>query len=232
MNIQLYKIIALCKKDIKDLRRNSSVVLMACLSLFFTVLYRFMNLGGEQLPAEFVLSIGVLMNISMLPIAVMSMIIAEEKEKFTLRTLMLSNVSAMDFLVSKAIVIFVLSQSVSVISYMVVGSIFPFGTFFGITALTCVCMLLFGAIVGIISKNQMSTGVASTPLTMIMLIPAIFGQADEEIAKIAQFIPTYAMLELFKGTDRSVFYLLVIACWIIIAAVLFTVVYQKKRLDA
>lgn len=232
MNVQSYKVIALIKKDVKDLRRNSSFILMACLSIFFTALYRFMKLGGEQMPADFVLGIGILMTLSMLPISITAMIIAEEKEKYTLRTLMLSNVSATEFLLSKAIVVFVLTQVVCIISYFIVGGLYPFATFFGVTAITAICLLLLGAIVGIVSKNQMSTGVMASPLAMLMLMPAIFGQADESIAKFSQFIPTYAMLELLQGTDRTVFYLIVIFSWIVFAAVLFSVVYKKKRLDA
>lgn len=231
MSIQAYKIGALLKKDIKDIRHNSSAVLMATMPLFFTVLYRFMNLGGEQLPVEFVLSLGVLMNVSMLPISVMAMIIAEEKEKNTLRTLMLSNVSAGEFLISKAIIILCVAELVNILCFVITGAPFQLATFIPITLLTCICMLAFGATVGISSKNQMSTGVTATPITMLMLLPAIFGQVDEGIAKIARFTPSFAMLELLIGESSKLFSLLVILVWIIVAVTLFVMTYAKKRLD-
>lgn len=232
MSVQPYKIIALIKKDIKDLRRNSSFLLMVCMSVFFTALYRYMKLGGEQMPSDFVLSIGVLMTLCMVPISVTAMNIAEEKEKNTLRTLMLSNVSATEFLLSKAIVIFIMTQLVCILSFIIAGGAYVFATFLAVTAITCICLMFFGATVGIVSKNQMSTGVLASPLTMLMLMPAIFGQVDESIAKFAQFVPTYAMLQLLQGTDRTLFFLAVIFCWIVLAAILFIIAYQKKQLDA
>lgn len=231
MSVQAYKIKALMKKDFKDIRRNSSAILMAALSLFFTVLYRFLNLGGEQLPVEFVLSIGVLMNISMMPIAVMAMFIAEEKDKNTLRTLMLSNVSAVEFLLSKAAVVLLVTESVNILSYIFTQGPFPFGTYLAVTMLASVCMLFFGATVGVLCKNQMSTGVLSSPLAMLMLMPAIFGQVDKSIAGFARFIPTYAMLQLILNEGNQLFSVLVIVVWTILAAALFSVIYAKKRLD-
>ena len=232
MSVQAYKIKALMKKDVKDIRRNSSAILMATLSVFFTILYRFLNLGGEQLPIEFVLSIGVLMNISMLPLSVIAMIIAEEKEKNTLRTLMLNNVSAGEFLISKALIVLVIAEAVNVLCFIFTQAPIPFGTFLGVTVLTCVCMLLFGATVGVISKNQMSTGVMTAPLAMLMLMPAIFGMADESIQSVARFTPTFSMLQLLFGEGNALFNIAVIVVWTVAAAALFTVIYARKRLDS
>ena len=232
MSVQAYKIKALMKKDVKDIRRNSSAVLMATLSMFFTLLYRFLNLGGEQLPAEFVLSTGVLMNISMLPLSVIAMLIAEEKEKNTLRTLMLNNVSAGEFLISKAAIVLLIAEVVNTLCYLFAQATIPFVTFLSVTVLACVCMLFFGATIGIISKNQMSTGVITAPMTMLMLLPAILGMVDEGIASVARFTPTFSMLQLLFGQGSAVFSLLMIIGWTAAAGVLFSVIYARKRLDS
>ena len=106
MKIQLRKVIALFKKDMKDTSKNVNVMILLVLPLLFTFLYQFIDLGGEGMPKEFILFISVLMNLCLVPVSFLSMIIAEEKEKNTLRTLMLSNVSAGDFLLSKSLVTF------------------------------------------------------------------------------------------------------------------------------
>ena len=229
--VHAYKIKALLQKDAKDLTKNSSAVLLACIGVLFTALYSVMDFGGEGFPPEMLLAFGAGMNVSMFPVAAMSMLIAEEKEKHTLRTLMLSNVSAQEFLLSKAVLLLAISQVVNIICFFIAGAQSSFLLYFGVTALTTVCVLLFGALVGLLSKNQMSTGVASTPFALILLMPAIFGRIDEGIAKFAQFTPVYAMLELFQPTGRALFFVAVLLVWIVFAAVSFSIVYRKKRLD-
>ncbi len=232
MSIRMNKLRALLKKDFKDLMKNGNCLLMVALPLLFTLLYTNMDLGGEGLPAAFVLMLCLLMNLSLMPISVMAMVIAEEKEKNTLRTLMLSNVSAGEFLLSKSIVIFVISEIVSVLIYLITGvdSVNPV-SFALATSATCVCMLLFGALVGILSKNQMTSGSLSAPLALLMLMPAIFAEMNETFAKIAQFMPTRAMVELLMSNEKTLLNIGILLIWIVLAAALFTLTYRKKRLD-
>ncbi len=232
MSISAHKIKALFRKDIKDIFKNSQSLLMILLPIVFTLLYRYISLGGEHMDQSFVMATGLLMNLSLVPISAMSMMIAEEKEKNTLRTLMLSNVSAGEFLISKALVIYLITQFVSLIIYFLSGaSAISFVRFFFGTSFTCLCLMLFGSIIGILSKNQMTTGTMSAPFALILLIPAIFGQVDEGFAKYARFTPTFAMLEIL-GSEGSIWFpLAVLLVWAAIAALLFTVIYRKKRLD-
>ena len=113
MNIQAYKVAALFRKDWKDTLKNGNFLLLCILPLGLSALYTFIDFGGFRMEPLFVLSIGLLMNLSLLPLSATSMMIAEEKEKYTLRTLMLSNVSATEFLLSKALVVFLLMQIVN-----------------------------------------------------------------------------------------------------------------------
>lgn len=229
MSIQIYKVGALFKKDIKDALKNGNWLLVAVLPLLFTILYRYMDFG---LPPVFVLTLGLLMNMSLQPISTMAMMIAEEKEKHTLRTLMLSNVSAGEFLLSKALVIFLLTQAVNLCIYAVTGvGLIALPRFLIITTLTCTSMILFGALVGLISKNQMNTGMLATPIALLMMLPAIFAEIMESIAVVAQYTPTRAMMLLITESGNLTLSIVVLITWIVLAAVLFMLVYQRKRLD-
>lgn len=226
------KVIALFKKDFKDTLKNGHCLLMALLPILLTALYRFLNFGGISLERQFVLTLGLLMNMSLMPISVMSLMIAEEKEKNTLRTLMLSNVSAADFLASKSLMIFLLAQAVNLVIYAVTGTgSIGIARFLLVTSLAILCMMLFGAVVGLLCRNQMSTGMLSAPFALLFMLPAIFAQIDEGIARFARFTPTYAMMQLLNGNDVSLLPLGVLFAWIIIGAALFGVIYQNKRLD-
>lgn len=231
MTIAPYKVRALLKKDIKSDARNGNTVLFMLLPLFFTVLYRSMNFGGESMPASMVLILGLLMNTCMMPTSAMAMYIAEEKEKNTLRTLMLSNVSAGEFLLSKLILTFTLTELINIAIFFIVGAEYAFLTYLLVSSLACFCLLMLGALVGLISKDQKSTGIISAPLMMLMLLPSIFAQVSEGFLSVAQFIPTYAMVALLTSNERTGFFIAVLAVWIVISTALFTIVYRFKRLD-
>ena len=79
-------------KDIVDMFKNPNVLLMLALPLIFIVIYQFVDLGMS--PA-YLLMLGVMMNLCLTPLSVLGMMIAEEKEKNTMRTLMLCNVKSL-----------------------------------------------------------------------------------------------------------------------------------------
>ena len=56
---------------------------------------------------------------------------------------------------------------------------------------------------------------------------------NDTVAKIAQFIPTYSMIELLymNGQPKALPWM-VIGVWLVGAFALFMLVYRKKRLDA
>lgn len=233
MSIRWYKVWALFRKDLKDTLKNGNFLILAILPLGMTALYRFMNLDGVQLDAGFVMVLGLLMAITLIPLSCMSMMIAEEKEKNTLRTLMISNVSAGEFLLSKSLVVLLLMQAIALLIYIIVGQpLSGVPRFLLVTICSSVNMILFGALIGILSKNQMSTGMISAPFALVLLIPAIFGQISEGFAAFARFTPTYAMVELLGNPQGGMLFpILVILAWTILATAAFIFVYQKKRFD-
>ena len=64
----------------------------------FALLYSNISAGNS----EYLFSLCILLNIAMVPVALMGTVIAEEKEKNTLRTLMLNNVQGTEILFAKA----------------------------------------------------------------------------------------------------------------------------------
>ena len=89
-------------KDIVDMFKNPNVLLMLALPLIFIVIYQFVDLGMS--PA-YLLMLGVMMNLCLTPLSVLGMMIAEEKEKNTMRTLMLCNVTGGEFLAAKTLAV-------------------------------------------------------------------------------------------------------------------------------
>ncbi|MGI6201196.1 MAG: ABC transporter permease [Christensenellales bacterium] len=239
MNDHLRKVGALFRKDFADTFKNVNVSILLILPIFFALLYSMMDFGGERMPASFVLTVSVLMNVCLVPANFLSMTIAEEKEKHTLRTLMLSNVSAGEFLVSKALVTYLFMQAVNLVVFFVTGQgLGELARFVGVTTLGSVCMIMIGAAAGILSKDQMSTSVITLPFSLAFLIPPMFAGANEVFTAIARFVPTTAMMNLFLGApenpawyDATGYQVLIIGLWTAAALAAFVLIYRKKRLD-
>lgn len=237
MKIAGYKIKALFIKDIKNLFRNPNVAFMLILPIGFAFFYSYVI----KIPNEaglYVFDLCTVLNMGVVPISIVAMSIAEEKEKNTLRTLMLSNVSAVEFMIAKLVLGIVMFLGVNILVYFICGVdivLFPWIMF--VVFVTSLSALMFGAVIGLISKDQMATGYYSTPVMLLFMAP-IFGLMSESIAKVTQFIPTHSMIwlqeiestgELLSG--KGLFSIGVIIAWMIISLVVFKLVYKKNSLD-
>ena len=234
MTLRPYKLFALLRKDFSDTFKNMNCLIVIILPLFFVALYRSLSFGDGQMPLDYVLTLGLQMNLSLVPISTLATMVAEEKEKNTLRTLMLSNVTAAEFLVSKLMVGYVMMQFVNTAIYLMCSqplNTYPF--FFLVMTLGSLCILLIGATIGIVSKNQMSTGIASAPAALLLLIPSVFSALDPEgfFAKIARLLPNAAMLSLYSREGSALYHCMVMLAWLAITGLVFSLVYRRTRFD-
>lgn len=138
-------------KDIVDMFKNPNVLLMLALPLIFIVIYQFVDLGMS--PA-YLLMLGVMMNLCLTPLSVLGMMIAEEKEKNTMRTLMLCNVTGGEFLAAKTLAVLAGTLLVDTVLFFLTG----FGpaqlpVFLLVCTAGSITMLLLGGLTGIDHEN-------------------------------------------------------------------------------
>lgn len=241
MEFSLRRVSALFRKEIRDIGKNMNVLLMCVLPILFSVIYTKMFVGNG-LDIDFgrleVLTLCVGMNLALVSSFVIAMLIAEEKEKNTLRTLLLSGMSPLEFLTGKAFIAILLSEIINVAMFFIIGmNTASLGIFILLTFLVVISMVEIGAMIGMIAPNQMSTGVVGMPVIMILLLVPLFARLDETIEKIARFLPNYnlnlLMEKIFtgEGLAGSAYSIAVILAWIVIAAVGFVYTYNKVGLD-
>lgn len=231
--MKAYKVHALMKKDFKDALKNLNCLFMVILPLFFVMLYNSIGIG-EHMPPTFVMMLGLQMNMALIPVSALAMMVAEEKEKHTLRTLMLANVSAPEFLLSKLIIGYSMMQLVNVaIFFLCSQPVSDLLRYFLITSLGSVPTLILGASIGLISKNQMSTGILAAPAALLLLIPSMFSQImpDGFLAKIARATPNDAVARLLLRDGSALLSVVVLVVWIILVGFLFSLAYHKLRAD-
>ena len=242
MKLRMHTLAVLIKKDFRLMFTNKNMLIMILLPIGFAVLYQtiFGDVKEAGMPSNFVLTLCELLNLSAIPLTGLAMMVAEEKEKNTLRVLMLSDVSALEYIFSKIISVLVLMELITIVIFFITATQLSYlPMFLLVTTVTSISMLLFGSVVGLLSKDQMSTSTLSTPLMILFLIPPMFQNMNEVIDKIASIVPTTRMMAIINDAMNGMSILSqehlldfgIILAWILLGVVTFAMMDRKKGFD-
>lgn len=252
MNAAMRKTGALLAKDFADLFKNPTLLVVCLLPIAFMALYSFMigdAAGGSDLTAEqqeavdpvisqFMLGSSLCMTLGMVCTMTVLYGIAEEKEKRTLRTLMLANVGASQVVASKAVVALVASTVVNAVCFFVAGGE-PgmLGAYLALGVVGSLPVILFSLVLGLASRDQMTAGVYSVPVLLVALVP-MFGMANETIEKASHWLPMGGVYDLIglamDGrllSQDALAPLGVTLAWIVVGAVVFAALFKKLARD-
>ena len=252
MNAAMRKTGALLAKDFADLLKNPTLLVVCLLPIAFMALYSFMigdAAGGSDLTAEqqaavdpvigqFMLGSSLCMTVGMVCTMTVLYGIAEEKEKRTLRTLMLANVGASQVVASKAVVALVASAAVNAVCFFVAGGE-PgmLGAYLALGIVGSLPVILFSLVLGLACRDQMTAGVYSVPVLLVALVP-MFGMANETIEKVSHWLPTggvYDLIGLAVGgrlfSSDALAPLAVTAAWAAVGAVVFAALFKRLARD-
>lgn len=167
-------------------------------------------------------------------------LIAEEKEKNTLRGLMLSPASTAEILSGKSLLTFLLTigvvfSSIFLMEYKpqnlaVIAIAIILSTFFYIG---------LGTLLGLFTKSVMDASVIVLPVMVVFSFGSfITSFADQyPILKIANYLPNIQLIELASKVETGAGFVDVltnmgiIAGWVVLIGVLTTVVYRKRMMD-
>src|SRR5690606_42076743 len=111
MNLSMKRVNAIFQKDFKDFSRNMAVSITIFLPLLAAALYG--RMGIDTLQAHYMIFN---MTFALVGTYVQCCLIAEEKEKNTLRGLMLSPASTVEILGGKSLLSFVLTMGIIIFS--------------------------------------------------------------------------------------------------------------------
>lgn len=238
----MHTLAVLIKKDFRLMFTNKNMLIMILLPIGFAVLYQtiFGDVKEAGMPRNFVLTLCELLNLSAIPLTGLAMMVAEEKEKNTLRVLMLNDVSALEYIFSKIISVLVLMELITIVIFFITATQLSYlPMFLLVTTVTSISMLLFGSVVGLLSKDQISTSTLSTPLMILFLIPPMFQNMNEVIDKIASIVPTTRMMAIINDAMNGMSILSqehlldfgIILVWILLGVVTFAMMYRRKGFD-
>ncbi|EJQ45296.1 hypothetical protein IEQ_04470 [Bacillus cereus BAG6X1-2] len=234
MTFSMRRVSAIFRKEVQDFKTNSQVLLMASLPIIFAFIFSRFGQGSA--------GVGIITLMAFLFVAgfVQSMVIAEEKEKHTLRVLMLSPASSIEVLLGKSILTACLTLGICIVNLFILdqlsgnlvllGFIFLCGT---------ILFIVIGTMIGLLAESVPQTSLIGMPILMTMYLAAQFEPMVENkvIKTMIEYLPTShiakAINSLVDGAGFSSIsgHVLNVGVWLIISLIACLIVYKKKQMD-
>lgn len=252
MSAALRRIGALADKDLADLFKNPTMLVVLLMPIGFMLLFRLITgdatadtglTGADLAVAEhaidtFLLGSGLCMSVGMVAPMVLIYGIAEEKEKHTLRTLMLANVSAGEIATSKGAVSLLATVIVGAACFFVAeGNLALLPAYLALAALGSAPVILISLVLGLASRDQMTAGFYSVPVLLVCLAPT-FGMMGGAIEMVAHLTPLGGVYDLTAlaadgrlYTSDALAPLGITLAWTAAAAIAFAVLYRRLAKD-
>lgn len=225
---------AVFMKQMLDTVKNKTVFIQF---LMFPVMALIMEnaVKLEDIPEHFFVKLFAVMFVGMAPLTCMSAIIAEEKEKNTLRVLMMSNVKPWQYIISIGTYIFIMCM-IGTAVFAVLGEYNSSELAMFILSMLSGIILseIIGAVIGIFSRNQMTATSLTIPVMMVFSFVPMLSTFNESIKKFASIIYSQQISDLINGigiSGVSINNIIVIAVNFIIGILLFAIAYKKKGLE-
>lgn len=235
MSISLKRARAIFVKDYKEFSRNYTIPI----SMFFPIILALLLRGaGPSLPEAF----GMVLNTSfvLLTCLVQVTLIAEEKERNTLRSLMMTPATTMDVLIGKSTLVFVMSAVALAIATFIFG--YEPASIWAFVAAIILSIILYtavGTICGLFCKTLVEASLSIIPVSIVFasppILPLLLG--DFPIFKVLEYTPSIQLVHLL-GVSSTGFTtgdllkpLLIILAWTVVLSIVSVVLYKRRLKD-
>ena len=225
-------IIVIIKKQIKDTIKNKVVLIQFILFPIMTlIMENAIKLDG--MPDAFFTKLFSVMYIGMAPLTAVAAIISEEKEKNTLRVLMMANVSPWQYLAGVGIYVWIICMGGAAVMATGLGKenilfyLLVMGIGFFIS-------IMLGGCIGIFAKNQMVSTSLVIPAMAILSFGPMLAQFNGTIEKVAKFLYTQQISVLHnkmsfgQGYGESIIIIMINAAVFI---ALFFMAFRRRGLE-
>jgi len=226
-------------KDYKEFSRNYAVSIMLIFPITLALLLRSQDLSSAG-------SVGVifalLLNLSFALVAsfTQACLIAEEKERNTLRSLMMTPATAIEVLIGKSSLVFTISAVVlTLVTYIFGYAPTNIWAFLIVLIFSTIFYITIGTICGLFAKSLLDASLIAIPI-IIIFPSAPYGVAlakDFPIFKVLEYVPSSQLVFLLDKSSTSMTTgellkpLLIILAWAIIFTIVSIALYQRRLKD-
>ena len=227
-------ITAILWKQIKDTFKNKTLLIQFVMFPAMTLIME--NLVKmDDMPAHYFTNLFGVMYIGMAPLTSMASIISEEKEKNTLRALLMSNVKPGEYLIGVGLYIWCICMiGAGVIGYAGGYTGAAYGEFMLVMGIGILVSLLIGAAIGTWSKSQMMATSLTVPVMMVFSFLPMLAMFNETIEKVARFTYSQQIYVLINQLERANFtgeQVGVILANMLVAVVAFVYAFRRSGLE-
>ncbi|WP_026908693.1 ABC transporter permease [Paucisalibacillus globulus] len=236
MTLSWKRINAIFQKDTKDLWKNYFVSSIIVLPILMALLYSYTT-EEPSIDLHYMI-----INLALASVTafIQCAVIAEEKEKHTLRGLMLSPASIPEILIGKSLVTLFLTVITLLVCAFITG--YQPANIALVAVALFISMVFYmgiGMILGLLSRTIIEASFIVMPVIFIFGFGSmLMGLIDRyPVLSFVEYLPNIQLLEfayqveLGAGFGELWSYLAVILAWAIVAVILSGVVYKKRELD-
>ena len=190
-------VLTVIEKQIKDTFKNKTILIQFILFPAMTLIME-NAITMKDMPELFFTRLFSVMYIGMAPLTSTAAIISEEKERDTLRVLMMANVKPVQYLIGVGIYVWSICMiGACVIATGIPGDKIP--AYMTVMAMGFVISIIAGACIGIWSKNQMAATSLVMPVMMILSFVPMIAVFNEGVEKISKIFYTKQIMDLMDG---------------------------------
>ena len=228
-------ILTVIEKQIKDTFKNKTILIQFVLFPLMTLIFE-NAIEMKDMPELFFTRLFSVMYIGMAPLTSTAAIISEEKERNTLRVLMMANVKPVQYLIGVGVYVWSICMiGACVMATGLSGEKVP--DYMAVMAVGFVISIIAGACIGIWSKNQMAATSLVMPVMMILSFLPMIAIFNKNVEKVSGIFYTKQIMDLMDGiilkenAGIGRFGLSVIVINSAILIVFFLLAYRKKGLE-
>lgn len=220
------------KKQLKDTLKNKTVLIQFIMFPLMTLVME-NAISLPDMPELFFTKLFSVMYIGMAPVTSAAAIISEEKEKNTLRVLMMANIKPWEYLLGVGAYVWTLCMAgAGIMATGLASTDIPF--YLGVMAAGFVVSIAIGACIGIFSSNQMTATSLFVPVMLVFSFSPMLAMFNDKIEKVARIFYTQQLRVLmnrmsFEGIKPES--ILILAVNAVLALALFFVAYRRKGLE-
>lgn len=225
-------VVTIVKKQLKDTLKNKTVLIQFVMFPVLTLIFEH-AINIPDMPELFFAKLFSVMYMGMAPLTAVAAIISEEKEKNTLRVLMMANVKPWEYLMGVGIYVWTICMAgAGVIATSFPAKDIPF--YLAVMAAGFIISIAVGACVGIFAPNQMVSTSMVMPVMLVFSFAPMLAMFNDKIEKIARIFYTQQIRVLlnnmtFDGIKPENF--AIVAVNALLAIILFFAAFKKKGLE-
>lgn len=222
---------ALLWKQCKDTIKNKTILIQflmfPCMALIMTY-----SVGNKfDLSPRYFIIMFTSMYITMAPILILSSIISEEKEKGSLRMMIMSNVKPLEYLTGMGCYVLIFTfLGVSVMGIAAQYQPSELLKFLAFSLCGILISIILGAILGMLAKNQTSASGLAAPVMLVCSFVPMLSMFNDSIKQIGQFLYSQQISDLLNGLSSSQSLtnpLFIIGLNFFLVLILYFVIYHK-----